>query len=249
MKVAEIIAFLTDLGPDNEIVISHSKQVTLADLKEATIERPTFEHYVRTEENRQARDSGDNEFKFSRQELLQLAAEYARMPLVSFELGRFTVDICSNPNPLKGASMSPRASVEAVCDHIKASYPCSLRGAANWCECQGLEEHFGDAIAELIKQDEITLDIEGMSGYVTINPVINPKKWKFTRIGSINRGVDGEDVYHLVENPDGALDEDDVHSCMQRDYKPSGALIVQAIRTHNLEHGKVLAIVYLRYDN
>lgn len=35
MKVAEIIAFLTDLGPDNEITISHSKQVTLADLKEA----------------------------------------------------------------------------------------------------------------------------------------------------------------------------------------------------------------------
>ena len=145
--------------------------------------------------------------------------------------------------------MNPKSSVEAICDHIKASYPCSLRGAANWSQQQGLEEHFGDAIAELIKQDEITLDIEEMSGYLTINPVVVPKKRKSTRIGSINHGVDGEDVYYLVENPEGDLDEDDVHSHMQRDYKPSGALIVQAIRTHNLEHGKVLAIVYLRYDN
>ena len=145
--------------------------------------------------------------------------------------------------------MNPRPCVEAICDHIKASYPCSLQRAAWWCECKGLEGYFGDAIAELIKQDEITLDVEEMSGYVTINPVINPKKWKFTRIGSINHGVDGEDVYFLVENPEGDLDEDDVHSYMQRDYKPSSAVIAQAVRTYYLEHGKVLAIIYLRYDN
>lgn len=56
-----------------------------------------------------------------------------------------------------------------VIDHIKASYPCSMRGVVNWCIEQGLEEACGPAITSLLMESEIEIYVD--DGVLIVSPV------------------------------------------------------------------------------